>query len=228
MSGALDQQRMAEAAGVAVGAIRNVVAAAYGLTPAQIASDRRNTHVVGARQIAMYLAHLRATASFPVIGRQFGDRDRTTVYHAVRRVEALIAQDPAFAARVDKLDRAVRAVPDGLDASAIDADQLAARVAKDPHAVGHLTIAEGMAIAAELAAANELARDRTRRALELRRERDAARRHLARLLAVVGMCLGVMTETGSSLSGREAHQARRRTAMGTLRTAYETLSKETR
>ena len=227
MSGALDQLRMAEAAGVSVGAIRNLVAAAYGLTPAQIASDRRNAHVVGARQVAMYLARLRATASYPVIGRQFGDRDHTTVQHAVRRVRELIARDPAFAAQIDKLDRAVLAVPDGPDASAIDADELTARVAKDPHAVGHLTIAEGMAIAAELVAANELARDRTRRALALRKERDAARRSLAALLRAVGAFLDAMAKTRVGGSRREAHGARA-SAFGALRTAFETLSKETR
>jgi chromosomal replication initiator protein len=43
--------------------------------------------------------------SLPDIGRHFGDRDHTTVMHAVARVTELIAKDAAFADDVELLRR---------------------------------------------------------------------------------------------------------------------------
>ena len=43
--------------------------------------------------------------SLPEIGRKFGGRDHTTVIHAVRKVEELVADDPAFREDVDLLKR---------------------------------------------------------------------------------------------------------------------------
>jgi chromosomal replication initiator protein len=51
----------------------------------------------------MYLARVLTPRSLPEIGQRFSGRDHTTVLHAVRRVGRLIAADPAFAARVEKL-----------------------------------------------------------------------------------------------------------------------------
>jgi len=53
----------------------------------------------------MYLAKQLTSKSLPDIGRHFGDRDHTTVMHAVARVTELIAQDAAFAEDVDLLRR---------------------------------------------------------------------------------------------------------------------------
>ena len=53
----------------------------------------------------MYLAKQLTPRSLPEIGRMFGGRDHTTVIHAVRKVEELIAADPAIAEDVDLLRR---------------------------------------------------------------------------------------------------------------------------
>jgi chromosomal replication initiator protein len=56
----------------------------------------------------MWLAKQITTRSLPDIGRRFGGRDHTTVLHAVRRIEALKAEDPQIARDTDALLRKLR------------------------------------------------------------------------------------------------------------------------
>jgi chromosomal replication initiator protein len=53
----------------------------------------------------MYLCKQRLKASFPEIGRAFGNRDHTTVMSAVRKVDGLRDTDPETRAHLDALDR---------------------------------------------------------------------------------------------------------------------------
>ena len=53
----------------------------------------------------MYLAKQLTPRSLPEIGRKFGGRDHTTVMHAVRRIEELMAGDSSFSEDVDLLRR---------------------------------------------------------------------------------------------------------------------------
>jgi chromosomal replication initiator protein len=43
--------------------------------------------VVWPRQIGMWLAKQLTARSLPEIGRRFGNRDHTTVLHAIRKIE---------------------------------------------------------------------------------------------------------------------------------------------
>ncbi|WP_415155234.1 helix-turn-helix domain-containing protein, partial [Maritalea sp.] len=45
--------------------------------------------------------------SLPEIGRRFGNRDHTTVLHAVRKVEQLMSEDNGFAQEVSLLKRMI-------------------------------------------------------------------------------------------------------------------------
>ena len=57
------------------------------------------------RQVAMYLAKQLTSRSLPEIGRKFGNRDHTTVMHAVSRVGELMQRDVGFAEDVELLRR---------------------------------------------------------------------------------------------------------------------------
>ena len=81
--------------------ILRVVAKHYNVTRADILSQRRTANVVKPRQIAMYLAKTLTLRSLPEIGRRFGGRDHTTVLHAVRKIEALVARDTALSGEVE-------------------------------------------------------------------------------------------------------------------------------
>ncbi len=53
----------------------------------------------------MYLAKMLTPRSLPEIGKKFGNRDHTTVMHAVRQIEKLSAEDRALADDVEQLKR---------------------------------------------------------------------------------------------------------------------------
>ncbi|MCA3343428.1 MAG: chromosomal replication initiator protein DnaA, partial [Roseomonas sp.] len=52
-----------------------------------------------------YLAKQLTSRSLPEIGRRFGNRDHTTVMHAVSRVAELMQADGSFAEDVELLRR---------------------------------------------------------------------------------------------------------------------------
>lgn len=93
---------------VTVDMIQKAVAEHYSLKQADLISERRARAVARPRQVAMWLAKQITTRSLPDIGRRFGGRDHTTVLHAVRRIEALKAEDPTLARDVDLLLRKLR------------------------------------------------------------------------------------------------------------------------
>ena len=70
-----------------IATIRNVVARYYGLPAIDMVSARRDYAAAHARQVGMYLARQLTRHSMPVIGREFGGRDHTTVMHGIRAVE---------------------------------------------------------------------------------------------------------------------------------------------
>ena len=49
----------------------------------------------------MFLAKTFTDRSLPEIGRKFGNRDHTTVIHAIKQVQALMEGDPDFRERVE-------------------------------------------------------------------------------------------------------------------------------
>jgi len=85
--------------------IQRVVARQYNVSRSDLLSSRRTANVVRPRQVAMYLAKTLTLRSLPEIGRRFGGRDHTTVLHAVRKIEALVARDTALSEEVDSLKR---------------------------------------------------------------------------------------------------------------------------
>jgi chromosomal replication initiator protein len=85
--------------------IQRRVAEHWKIRLADMASPRRARTVARPRQVAMYLAKQLTSRSLPEIGRKFGDRDHTTVMHAVKRVTELMTRDAAFADDVELLRR---------------------------------------------------------------------------------------------------------------------------
>lgn len=85
--------------------IQRVVARQYNVSRSDLLSSRRTANVVRPRQVAMYLAKTMTLRSLPEIGRRFGGRDHTTVLHAVRKIEGLVAKDTTLADEVELLKR---------------------------------------------------------------------------------------------------------------------------
>lgn len=92
---------------ITIDEIQRKVAEHYNLRLTDMHSARRARNVARPRQVAMYLAKQLTARSLPEIGRKFGGRDHTTVMHAVRKVEELIADDAQIAQDVDVVRRAL-------------------------------------------------------------------------------------------------------------------------
>jgi chromosomal replication initiator protein len=85
--------------------IQRRVAEHYNIRLTDMSSARRARAVARPRQVAMYLAKQLTSRSLPEIGRKFGNRDHTTVMHAVSRVTELMERDSSFGEDVDLLRR---------------------------------------------------------------------------------------------------------------------------
>lgn len=90
---------------VTIEEIQKQVADHFNIRVSEMSSPRRARTVARPRQVAMYLAKQLTSRSLPEIGRKFGNRDHTTVMHAVSKVTQLIETDPNFAEDVELLRR---------------------------------------------------------------------------------------------------------------------------
>ena len=75
---------------ITLGDIEAVVAAFFGITPADIHSSRRIRTVSAARMVAMFLARRHTRMSYPEIGRFMG-KNHSSVVLAVQRMERMLA-----------------------------------------------------------------------------------------------------------------------------------------
>ncbi len=90
---------------VTIEEIQRKVAEHYNIRLTDMSSARRARNVARPRQVAMFLAKQLTSRSLPEIGRKFGNRDHTTVMHAVSRVGSLMESDAAFSEDVELLRR---------------------------------------------------------------------------------------------------------------------------
>jgi chromosomal replication initiator protein len=85
--------------------ILRVVSRHFGVSKGDLLSQRRHRSVVWPRQIGMYLAKQLTARSLPEIGRRFGNRDHTTVLHAIRKIEGEINGNPRLRDEIDELKK---------------------------------------------------------------------------------------------------------------------------
>jgi chromosomal replication initiator protein len=96
---------------VTIEEIKRRVADHFQLKVLDLESPNRSRSIVRPRQVAMYLSRILTPRSFPEIGKRFGDRDHTTVMHAVTTVKNFIGSDPHFAEEVEGLRLSIRNWP---------------------------------------------------------------------------------------------------------------------
>jgi chromosomal replication initiator protein len=83
--------------------VQAVVAAYFEMPIAEMYSARRCWAYSHPRQIAMFLSRELTPKSLPDIGRRFGNRDHTTVMHAIRAVRNRMESDREVALDVEVL-----------------------------------------------------------------------------------------------------------------------------
>ncbi len=85
--------------------ILRIVSRHFAVSKQDILSQRRHRSVVRPRQIGMYLAKHLTSRSLPEIGRRFGDRDHTTVLHAIRKIDKEVGENPRLKDEIEELKR---------------------------------------------------------------------------------------------------------------------------
>ena len=85
--------------------ILRIVSRHYAVSKQDILSQRRHRSVVRPRQVGMYLAKHLTSRSLPEIGRRFGDRDHTTVLHAIRKIDKEVGENPRLKDEIEDLKR---------------------------------------------------------------------------------------------------------------------------
>ncbi len=90
---------------VSIDEIQRRVADYFNIRLSDLLSSRRARQVARPRQVAMYLSKQLTAKSLPVIGREFGGRDHTTVMHAVKRIDELRLADSVLEEDIQHLER---------------------------------------------------------------------------------------------------------------------------
>ena len=85
--------------------ILRIISRHFGVSKGDLLSQRRHRSVVWPRQVGMYLAKQLTARSLPEIGRRFGNRDHTTVLHAIRKIEGELTDNPRLKEELEELKK---------------------------------------------------------------------------------------------------------------------------
>ena len=88
---------------VSIDLIQSIVCKYFKISKNEMLSSRRSRYLVRPRQTAIYLTKILTSKSLPEIGREFSNRDHTTIIHSVRTVEKLKKLNPEFSSNIDNL-----------------------------------------------------------------------------------------------------------------------------
>ena len=83
--------------------IQSLVCKFYKISKTEMLSSRRSRYLVRPRQTAIYLTKILTSKSLPEIGRDFSNRDHTTVIHSIKTIENLKKNDPELCNNIDSL-----------------------------------------------------------------------------------------------------------------------------
>ena len=88
---------------VTIDLIQTIVCKFFKISKNEMLSSRRSRYLVRPRQTAIYLTKILTSKSLPEIGREFSNRDHTTIIHSVKTIEKLKENDPEMVDNINKL-----------------------------------------------------------------------------------------------------------------------------
>ncbi len=88
---------------VTIDLIQTIVCRFFKISKNEMLSSRRSRYLVRPRQTAIYLTKILTSKSLPEIGREFSNRDHTTIIHSVKTIEKLKEKDPEIIENINKL-----------------------------------------------------------------------------------------------------------------------------
>jgi len=88
---------------VTIDLIQSTVCKFFKISKNEMLSSRRSRYLVRPRQTAIYLTKILTSKSLPEIGREFSNRDHTTIIHSVKTIEKLKKEDLELSSNIDNL-----------------------------------------------------------------------------------------------------------------------------
>ena len=88
---------------VTIESIQTIVCKFFKISKNEMLSSRRSRYLVRPRQTAIYLTKIMTTKSLPEIGREFSNRDHTTIIHSVKTIEKLKEKNTDMNDNINKL-----------------------------------------------------------------------------------------------------------------------------
>ena len=88
---------------VTIDSIQTIVCKFFKISKNEMLSSRRSRYLVRPRQTAIYLTKILTTKSLPEIGREFSNRDHTTIIHSVKTIDKLKEKNPEMNNNINKL-----------------------------------------------------------------------------------------------------------------------------
>jgi len=88
---------------VTIDLIQTIVCKFFKISKNEMLSSRRSRYLVRPRQTAIYLTKILTSKSLPEIGREFSNRDHTTIIHSVKTIEKIKENDPEMVDNINKL-----------------------------------------------------------------------------------------------------------------------------
>ena len=88
---------------VTIDLIQSIVCKFFKISKNEMLSALRSRYLVRPRQTAIYLAKILTSKSLPEIGREFSNRDHTTIIHSVNTIERLKKNDTELSNNIDHL-----------------------------------------------------------------------------------------------------------------------------
>jgi chromosomal replication initiator protein len=92
---------------VTIDLIQSTVCKFFKISKNEMLSSRRSRYLVRPRQTAIYLTKILTSKSLPEIGREFSNRDHTTIIHSVKTIEKLKENNPEMTNNINNLKNTI-------------------------------------------------------------------------------------------------------------------------
>ena len=103
----LKEQIAEKRSNITIDTIMEIVSKELNVKASEIRSKSRNSNIVYARRIAIYLSRNLTPNSMPQLAQYFGMKDHTAVSHTMKKIQELMKNDEDFKIKVDELSNKV-------------------------------------------------------------------------------------------------------------------------
>jgi len=106
----LKEQMVEKRSNITIDLIMDIVSKELNVKPSEIRSKSRNSNIVYARRVAIYLSRSLTPNSMPQLAQYFGMKDHTAVSHTMKKIQELMKNDEDFKIKVEELSNKVSMV----------------------------------------------------------------------------------------------------------------------